>query len=108
MVRMIFVLRVVLLRLTPEKRAACQLLREILTHNGHARLVLTPTTKGLQPAFGAATTDADGCLPDNTCTMRSARSSSKPTTRRCGMPARTAPRCTQITSILARNRPRRA
>ncbi|KAE9144405.1 hypothetical protein PF004_g33079, partial [Phytophthora fragariae] len=74
MVRMIFVLRVVLLRLTPEKRAACQLLREILTHNGHARLVLTPTTKGRQPVFGAATTDADGCLPDNTC-MRSARSS---------------------------------
>ncbi|KAE9280962.1 hypothetical protein PF008_g28012 [Phytophthora fragariae] len=108
MVRIIFVLRVVLLRLTPEKRAACQLLREILTHNGHARLVLMPTTKGLQPAFGAATTDEDGCLPDNTCTMRSARSSSKPTTRRCGMPARTAPRCTQIVSILARNRPRRA
>ncbi|KAE9019811.1 hypothetical protein PR001_g13782 [Phytophthora rubi] len=32
-------------------RAACQLLREILSHDGHARIVLTLTDKDLQTAY---------------------------------------------------------
>ncbi|KAE9025746.1 hypothetical protein PR002_g11096 [Phytophthora rubi] len=43
-----FVLRLVL-GLAPEKRAACQTLREILNLDNAARLVLVPTTKGLKP-----------------------------------------------------------
>ncbi|KAG6572573.1 uncharacterized protein IUM83_17659 [Phytophthora cinnamomi] len=31
----------------------------MLEHDGRARLVQTPTTTGLQPAFGAAATDTD-------------------------------------------------
>ncbi|KAE9018552.1 hypothetical protein PF011_g6217 [Phytophthora fragariae] len=42
------VLRLVL-GLAPEKRAACQTLREILNLDNAARLVLVPTTKGLKP-----------------------------------------------------------
>ncbi|KAL4178421.1 hypothetical protein KRP22_003342 [Phytophthora ramorum] len=52
-----FVLRLVL-GLAPEKRAACQLLREILSHESNAHLVLTPTSKGLKPVFGAVAADA--------------------------------------------------
>ncbi|EGZ14225.1 hypothetical protein PHYSODRAFT_512195 [Phytophthora sojae] len=43
-----FVLRIVL-GLAPEKRAACQSLREILELMSHQRLVLAPTAKGLTP-----------------------------------------------------------
>ncbi|KAE9018569.1 hypothetical protein PF011_g6204 [Phytophthora fragariae] len=46
-----FVLRLVL-GLAPEKRAACQTLREILSLDNTARLVLVPTTKGLKPISG--------------------------------------------------------
>ncbi|KAE9009750.1 hypothetical protein PF010_g16653 [Phytophthora fragariae] len=46
-----FVLRLVL-GLAPEKRAACQTLREILNLDNTARLVLVPTTKGLKPISG--------------------------------------------------------
>jgi hypothetical protein len=48
-----FVLRLVL-GLAPEKRADCQLLREILSHESHARLLLTPSGKGLKPASGGS------------------------------------------------------
>ncbi|KAG7375258.1 hypothetical protein PHYPSEUDO_002218 [Phytophthora pseudosyringae] len=53
-----FVLRLVL-GLAPDKRAACETLREILSHESNARLVLTPTNKGLQTATGAAAADSD-------------------------------------------------
>jgi hypothetical protein len=53
-----YVLRLVL-GLAPEKRAACQTLRDILTHESNGRLVLTPTTQGLKPVFGTASTDSD-------------------------------------------------
>ncbi|KAG6580283.1 Ribosomal RNA-processing protein 8 [Phytophthora cinnamomi] len=46
-----FVLRLVL-GLAPEKRAACQTLREILNLDNNARLELAPTTKGLKPISG--------------------------------------------------------
>ncbi|KAG3108314.1 hypothetical protein PI124_g12575 [Phytophthora idaei] len=55
---MSFVLRLVL-DLAPQKRAACEILHEILGHEANARLVLTPTADGLQPASGAAATDSD-------------------------------------------------
>ncbi|KAE9350945.1 hypothetical protein PF008_g6192 [Phytophthora fragariae] len=50
-----------------DKRVACQLLREMLSHDGHARLVLTLTDKDLQTAFGAMTmtADADGWAKTN-------------------------------------------
>ncbi|KAE9117489.1 hypothetical protein PF006_g18797 [Phytophthora fragariae] len=43
----------------------CYLLREILSHDGHARLVLVFTDKDLQTAFGAMTADADGWAKTN-------------------------------------------
>ncbi|EGZ14137.1 hypothetical protein PHYSODRAFT_512734 [Phytophthora sojae] len=46
-----FVLRLVL-GLAPEKRAACQTLREILSLDNNGRLMLAPTTKALKPIFG--------------------------------------------------------
>ncbi|GMF20881.1 unnamed protein product [Phytophthora lilii] len=53
-----YVLRLVL-GLAPEKRAACQTLRDILNHESNARLVLQPTSKGLKPAFGTVGADSD-------------------------------------------------
>ncbi|EGZ14151.1 hypothetical protein PHYSODRAFT_355057 [Phytophthora sojae] len=46
-----FVLRLVL-GLAPEKRAACQTLREILSLDNNERLELAPTAKGLKPISG--------------------------------------------------------
>ncbi|KAL3658116.1 hypothetical protein V7S43_016959 [Phytophthora oleae] len=57
-VGMAFLLQLVV-GLAPEKRSTCQILREILSHESHGRLVLTPTSKGLQPAFGAVASDSD-------------------------------------------------
>ncbi|KAG1686958.1 hypothetical protein DVH05_005785 [Phytophthora capsici] len=45
--------------LAPEKRATCEILREILGHEEHGRLALTPTDKGLQTEFEAVTSDSD-------------------------------------------------
>eukprot|EP00644_Phytophthora_capsici_P013290 jgi/Phyca11/541046/estExt2_Genewise1Plus.C_PHYCAscaffold_51078 len=42
-----FLMKLVL-DLAPEKRASCQILREILSHERNGRLVLTSTNKGLQ------------------------------------------------------------
>ncbi|POM68614.1 Hypothetical protein PHPALM_15211 [Phytophthora palmivora] len=53
-----FVLRLVL-GLAPEKRAECQLLREILGHESNSRLVLTPSSKGLETSFGSTIPNAD-------------------------------------------------
>ncbi|KAL3658094.1 hypothetical protein V7S43_016937 [Phytophthora oleae] len=53
-----FVLRLVL-GLAPKKRAACQVLIDIITYASNERLVLTPTTKGLKPMVGGAPDSGD-------------------------------------------------
>ncbi|KUF88824.1 Ribosomal RNA-processing protein 8 [Phytophthora nicotianae] len=57
-VGMSFVLRLVL-DLAPEKRAGCEILREILSHQSNGQLVLNPTANGLQSALLGAGTDSD-------------------------------------------------
>ncbi|ETK95749.1 hypothetical protein F441_01415 [Phytophthora nicotianae CJ01A1] len=60
-----FVLRLVL-GLAPEKRASCQLLREILSLEKSGRIVLTSSNKGLHPVVGgSAKSDDCGNLDEN-------------------------------------------
>ncbi|KAK1929084.1 hypothetical protein P3T76_015377 [Phytophthora citrophthora] len=53
-----FLLQLVL-GLAPEKRATCEVLREILIHEEHDRLALTPSNKGLQSESEAVASDSD-------------------------------------------------